>query len=262
MLRPVRSSLPAKHGLVAASLNGRQGRARGGVEVGSAARWDRSLRGNAGHARERLKPLHASLSLRRRLAGVVRPVVRIAMLPMLDTRQALAYPGTVASQLISDDHSRDVREAGKPLAEDLFRSCLSQAAVRGSRGCPRADRRHARDCGVCLRSSPTLCPTGMCPPIEELGIAIDWHMVARTSHTADASLHRSPSCHGQRAVLRHTIGEAEANIQPRAVADDLCGASEWWCSCADYGTSARSCADCAIRSTTALLRLRSDDEHQ
>jgi hypothetical protein len=179
---------------------------RGGQEVASRSEVLRAGTVTCGETLGmlgRLKPLQGSLSLRRRLAGVVPPVVRIAMLPTLDGRQALAYHGTVAAQLISDDHSRDLREAGKPLAEDLFRSCLSQAAVRGSRGCSRPDRRHARDCGVRLRSSYTLGPTGMCPSTEDLGIAIDWHMVARTSHAADASLHRSPSCHGQRAVLRH-----------------------------------------------------------
>jgi hypothetical protein len=77
----------------------------------------------------RLTPLHASLSLGRRLVGVFRPVVRIAVLPMLDAGQALAYRGIVASQLISDDHSRDVREAIEPLAEELFRSCLIPAAL-------------------------------------------------------------------------------------------------------------------------------------
>jgi hypothetical protein len=77
----------------------------------------------------RLKPLHGSLSLPRRLVGVFRPVVQIAMRPMLDAGQALAYGGTVASQLIGDDDSWNVREIFKALAEDLFRSRLIPAAL-------------------------------------------------------------------------------------------------------------------------------------
>ena len=69
---------------------------------------------------QRLESLHASLSLPRRLVGVFRPVVQIAMLPMLNAGQALVYGGTVVSQLIGDDDSWNVREIFEPLAEELF----------------------------------------------------------------------------------------------------------------------------------------------
>jgi hypothetical protein len=51
------------------------------------------------------------------------------MLPMLDAGQALADGGTVASQLIGDDDSWNVREIFEPLAEELFRSRLIPAAL-------------------------------------------------------------------------------------------------------------------------------------
>jgi hypothetical protein len=88
------------------------------------------------HLSGRLKPLHAS-SLARRLVGVFRPVVRRAMLPMRDAGQALACGGTVASQLIGDDDSWNVRESFEPLAEELLRSCLTPAALHeGIKGIP------------------------------------------------------------------------------------------------------------------------------
>ena len=55
-----------------------------------------------------LKPLHAPFPLPRRLMGVFRPVVQIAMLPMFNAGQDLALGGPVASQLIRDDYSMDV----------------------------------------------------------------------------------------------------------------------------------------------------------
>jgi hypothetical protein len=51
------------------------------------------------------------------------------VLPRLDAGQALACGATVASQLIGDADSWNVREIFEPLAEELFRSCLIPAAL-------------------------------------------------------------------------------------------------------------------------------------
>ena len=50
------------------------------------------------------------------------------MLPMRDTAQALACGGTVASQLIGDDDSWNVREIFELLAQELFPSRFIPAA--------------------------------------------------------------------------------------------------------------------------------------
>jgi hypothetical protein len=51
-----------------------------------------------------LKPLHAPLPLTCRLVGVLRPVIEVAVLAMFYSRKNLTLGGSVALQLISDDH--------------------------------------------------------------------------------------------------------------------------------------------------------------
>jgi hypothetical protein len=60
----------------------------------------------------RLEPPYGALPLARRLVGIFRTVVQIAMLPVLDTREHLPLGGTIAWQLIRDDDSRHI---GQPL---------------------------------------------------------------------------------------------------------------------------------------------------
>ena len=63
----------------------------------------------------------------------------------------------------------------------------------------------------------------MCPPIENLGIAIDWHIVARTSNTTDGSLRTSQWSHGEQEPFGIALAEAKTEVQPDTIADDLHG---------------------------------------
>ena len=56
-----------------------------------------------------LKPLHASLPLAGGLVRVLRAIIQIAMLPMFHTREELSLSGSIALQLVGDDHTRYVR---------------------------------------------------------------------------------------------------------------------------------------------------------
>jgi hypothetical protein len=86
--------------------------------MGPEAAWERWAGG--------LESLRASLSLPRRLVRVFRPVVRRAMLSTLHTEQALACGGAVASQLIGDEDSWNVREIFEPRAQECFAAALSR----------------------------------------------------------------------------------------------------------------------------------------
>jgi hypothetical protein len=172
----------------------------------------------------RLEPLHASLSLPRRLVGVFRPVVQIAMLPMLAAGQALAYGGTVASQMIGDDDSWNVREIFDPLAEELFRSRLIPAALH----------QDIKDVAVLIDGTPEIVACAVDP---------DKHLVqvpcvprSRTSaspligillHELQTPLtdrflrHNDPR--GEQELFDIALAEAKTEVQPDTIADNLRG---------------------------------------
>jgi len=50
-----------------------------------------------------LKPLHAPLPLARRLMGILRPIVQIAVLAMFDARQDLPLGRAIAFEFVRDD---------------------------------------------------------------------------------------------------------------------------------------------------------------
>ena len=82
---------------------------------------NRSVRGEkALRVSWRLEPLHAPLPLARRLVGVLRSIIQVAVLSMFDTGQYLAHRSTIAPQLIRDDDSRDVCQSLEQLAEELL----------------------------------------------------------------------------------------------------------------------------------------------
>jgi hypothetical protein len=70
------------------------------------------------------EPLPPSLSLPGGLVGVFGAIIEVAVLPVLDTRQELARGGTVASQLIRDDHAWDVPQAPQQLSGEALRRLL------------------------------------------------------------------------------------------------------------------------------------------
>lgn len=65
-----------------------------------------------------LKPLQAPFPLAGRLVGVFSPVVEVAVLSVFHPRQHLPLRGTIALQVIGDDHAWDMRTAVEEPAED------------------------------------------------------------------------------------------------------------------------------------------------
>src|SRR3954463_9281765 len=82
---------------------------RGGVLVGAAGEdvGDLIVGGEKPlHLPRRLEALHDPLSSSGRLVGILRPVVEAFVLAMLDARHDLPLGGTVAAQLVGDQHTR------------------------------------------------------------------------------------------------------------------------------------------------------------
>jgi hypothetical protein len=172
----------------------------------------------------RLESLHASLSLPRRLVGVFRPVVQIAMRPMLDAGQALAYGGTVASQLIGDDDSWNVREIFEALAEELFRSRLIPAALHED----------IKDVPVLVDGTPEIVACAVDPhkhlvqmpcvprPRTSASPLIGILLPELQTPLPDRFV-RHNDARGEQELFDTALAEAKTEVQPDTIADDLRG---------------------------------------
>jgi hypothetical protein len=91
-----------------------------------------------------LEPPHGQCPLTRRLVGVLRTIVHIAVLPVFHARQDLPLGGFVALELIGDDHPWDIPAPFEELAEELLGRPLSRRrCTRISRTFPsRSTARH------------------------------------------------------------------------------------------------------------------------
>ena len=78
-----------------------------GVSVGSVSGWDYTRRETVGRAFE-IKPLHAPLSLANRFVGVFGMTVQVPVLVLFDTWGHVSLNGTVALELVRDDHPWDI----------------------------------------------------------------------------------------------------------------------------------------------------------
>jgi hypothetical protein len=83
----------------------------------------------------RLEPLHPPFPLARRLVGVFRPIVQIAMLPMFHTRQELSLGGSITLQPIRDEDPWSILASFEELAEKFLRGLL-RVAGKLVRKCP------------------------------------------------------------------------------------------------------------------------------
>src|SRR3954470_5286146 len=81
------------------------------------------------HLPRRLEAFHDPLSSARRLMGILRPVVEAFMLPMLDTRHDRPLGGSVAAQLVGDQHTRCSLLLLHELAEQAFGRLLVTPAL-------------------------------------------------------------------------------------------------------------------------------------
>jgi hypothetical protein len=105
---------------------------RGGLLVGAAGEnvGDLIMDGKKPlHLPRRLEPLHDSLSSSRRLVRILRPIVEAFMLAVLDAGHDLALGGTVAAQLVGDQHTRRSSLLLQQLAEQAFGGLLVSQAL-------------------------------------------------------------------------------------------------------------------------------------
>jgi len=76
-----------------------------------------------------LEPPHVPFPLARRLVGVFRPIVQVAVLPVFDAREDLSLRRAVAFQPIGDDDPWHVPAALEELAEERLGSVLIPPAL-------------------------------------------------------------------------------------------------------------------------------------
>jgi hypothetical protein len=169
-----------------------------------------------------LKPLHASLPLACRLVGIFRAVVQIAVLAMFHPRQDLALRGGIALQRIRDDHPRHVGQAFEQLAEELLRGLLVPATLD----------ENVQHVAVLIHGTPQVMPDPIngekhlvqvpfipwprSPAPELIGIGLS---------EFPAPL---PYCFvgdddsaGEQQLFHIPLAQAEAAVEPDAMADDL-----------------------------------------
>jgi hypothetical protein len=146
------------------------------------------------------------------------------MQPMLDAGQALACGGTVASQLIGDDDSWNVREIFEPLAEELFRSRLIPAALHED----------IKDVPVLTDGTPEIVACAVDPHKHLVQVpcvprsrtsATQWIGVLlpelHTPLTERFVRHNDPT--GEQELFDIALAEARTEVQPDPMADDLRG---------------------------------------
>src|SRR3954447_17741984 len=81
------------------------------------------------HLPRRLESLHDPLSSSARLMGILRPVIEAFVLAVLDARHDLTLGGTVAAQLVGDQHTRCLPLLLHELAEQAFGGFLVASAL-------------------------------------------------------------------------------------------------------------------------------------
>ena len=170
----------------------------------------------------RLEAPHGPLTLARRFVGVLSPIVQIAMLPMFHAGQDLPFGGYIAFQFIGDHHTGYIHQAFQQLAEELFRCDFIPPALH-------QDVQH----GAVLVYSPpqvvALCMNGQEDLIEMPRVARSRTLAAQLLGLGLSKL-QAPIPHrfvGESdAACGHEfldipIAQAEANVEPYTVANDL-----------------------------------------
>src|SRR3954451_11917777 len=107
-------------------------KAGGGILVGAAGEdvGDLIMDGQKPlHLPRRLEALHDPLSSSRRLVGILRPVVEAFVLAVLDAGHDLPLGGTVAAQLVGDQHTRRLPLLLHELAQQAFGGFLVAPAL-------------------------------------------------------------------------------------------------------------------------------------
>jgi hypothetical protein len=154
--------------------------------------------------------------------GVFGPIIQIAVLPMFHTRQHFPLRCTIAAELIGDDHSRHIGQ----LLEEFPAELLGRGLVTTTLD------QDIEDIAVLIYRPPQImllttngekyliqmpfvaCPRA--PAAELMGILL----AELPAPFADRLIrHDDPA--GEQEFLHVPVAEAEAEIQPHRMADDL-----------------------------------------
>jgi hypothetical protein len=170
----------------------------------------------------RLEPLHAPLPLAGRLMGVFSPIVQIAVLAMVHTGEELALGGTVALELVRDDHPGSILAALEQLAEEF----LCRGLV------PPALDQDIKDMAVLIHGPPEivagapdrqkdLIQVPLIPKLEpSVAQLIGIHLAKLPAPFPDRFISDDDAT-GEEELFDVTVAETKAEIEPDAMADDL-----------------------------------------
>jgi hypothetical protein len=156
------------------------------------------------------------------LMGVFSPIVQIAVLTMFDARQDLSLRRAIAFELVRDDHARYVRHPLQQLAEKLLRCLLVSTALD----------ENLQDVAILIDRPPQVVPFAadgqkhliQVPLVARPGPAASELMGIRLSEfpapLPDRLVGDDDSA-GEQQLFNVSVAEAEAVVQPDAMADDL-----------------------------------------
>jgi hypothetical protein len=157
-----------------------------------------------------------------RLMGVFRTIVEIAVLPMLDTGEEVPLRGPIAFQLVGDEHPWHVRQAFEPLTEELFGSMLVPPALH----------QNIKAVPVLVHRAPQIVSFAANGEKYFIQMPLVTRLRATTSKLIGIWLPKLPAplpdgfirhdnTPGEQQLFDIAIAEAEAEVQPDAMADDL-----------------------------------------
>jgi hypothetical protein len=168
------------------------------------------------------EPLHPPFPLTGRLVRVLRPIVQIAVLTVFHSRHDLAFGGFIALQFVRDDDPRHVRQPFQQFAEKLLGRLLVSAALH----------QDIKNVSILIHGAPEVVPlaidreedfiqmpfvTGSGPPMPEF---IRIGVTELAAPLPDGFIgHENPT--GEQEFFDIPVAEAEAEIQPHRVADDV-----------------------------------------
>src|SRR4051812_45795208 len=175
------------------------------------------------HLPRRLEALHDPLSSSRWLVGILRPVVEALVLAVLDAGHDLTLGGTVAAQLVSNQHTRRAALLFQQLAQQALGCFLVAPALDED----------VEDKAVLVDGAPEpmlLAGDGDDDLIQMPFIAAAWGTPADAVGELPAEFqaplpdrlvgHRDAAC--CQHLLNHAQAQREAEIEPHRVADELC----------------------------------------
>ena len=189
----------------------------------------------------RLEPLHPSLALTGGLMGVFGAIIQIAVLPMLHVGQELPFGCPIAGEFVGNEHPRHVGESFKQLAEEPL----------GGFRVPVTLDQDIEDMAILVHGSPQIVALTVNAQKHFIQMPFIARPRASTPQLVGIGLPELPAPipHGfvgqgdtafAHQLLHVAIAEAEAEIEPHAVADDLCRKAV-----AFVGISSKSCSHAA-----------------